>query len=531
MKVLISDKLSDAGIKIFSDTPGLTVINEPGLGKDPEKLKSVIADVDAIAIRSGTTLTADVLAHAKNLKVIGRAGIGVDNVDVAAASKQGIIVMNTPGGNVVTTAEHAIAMICALTRNIPQATASMKTGKWEKSRFMGAELFRKTLGVIGCGNIGKIVVSRALGLKMNVVAFDPFLTDEMAEELHIKKVNLDDLFKCADYITVHTPLNDKTRHLINADAFAKMKKGVYIINCARGGIVHEDDLCTAIEQGIVAGAALDVFEEEPVDPKHPLLALDKVICTPHLGASTEEAQENVAIDVANQISDFLVNGNISNAINAASASADVLQRLGPSINLGQKIGSVLGQLCDESPSEIEINYHGDINRENCAPITTAILQGLLQPMLSDVTVNSVNAPYLVKERGMQVKESKISKSSDYASLIEAVLHFKNETIRLAGTIFGKSHPRLVKFNDIHTEVNPEGQILIIKNDDKPGVVGQIGTVLGQNNINISTVQLGLNQKSKVATAFYSIQGTMNEDIKTALLKLNGVVSVRLVQIN
>lgn len=530
MKVLISDKLSEAGVSIFQKAAGIEVLNKPGLGKNVEELKKIIADVDAIAIRSETKLTADVLSCAKNLKVIGRAGIGVDNVDVAAASKMGIIVMNTPGGNVVTTAEHAIAMMCALTRNIPQATASMKAGKWEKSKFMGSELYQKTLGIIGCGNIGKIVANRAKGLKMKVISFDPFLTNELAQELEIEKVDFDDLLKRSDYISVHTPLNDKTKGIINKAAFDKMKKGVYIINCARGGIVSEEDLVLAIESGVVSGAAMDVFVKEPIDPSHPLLKLDKVICTPHLGASTEEAQENVALDIANQIVDYLIHGNIMNAINTASASAEVLSLLGPSINLGKKLGSLQGQLCTESPQEIHINYYGDVIAHNIAPITSSVLQGLLQPMLTDVAVNNVNAPFLAKERGIKVHESRINKHKDFSSLIEIILKFRDRISTVSGSIFGKENPRLVRFNNTFTELNPKGAILIIENEDKPGVVGKIGSYLGERKINISNIQLGLDESSKMATAFYSVEGCITKEIIKGIAALNGILSVHFVNL-
>jgi D-3-phosphoglycerate dehydrogenase len=525
MKILISDKLSDAGLDIFKSAQGIEILNMPGLGKDVAKLKQLIADVDAIAIRSETKLTAEILDCAKKLKVIGRAGIGVDNVDIPAASKRGIIVMNTPGGNVITTAEHAIAMMCALTRKIPQATASLKSGKWEKSKFTGSELFNKTLGVVGCGNIGKIVASRALGLRMKVISFDPFLADDVAKELDIEKVTLGEIFKRADYITVHTPLNDKTRNLINKAAFEQMKKGVYLVNCARGGIVNEADLESAIQSGIVAGAALDVFEEEPVKPNHPLLKLDQVIATPHLGAATEEAQENVSLEVAQEIVDFLVNGNIVNALNAASASGETIRKLGPVINLGQKLGWLHGQLCTESPTEITIGYFGDITAHPVAPVTTAILQGILTHMLSDVAVNSVNAPYLAKERGIRVQETITNGHSDYTTLIEVVLKFKNHQHVISGSIFGKNNPRVVRFNTIETEFVPEGTILIIQNHDKPGVVGRIGTFLGNSHVNIVNIQLGLDEKSKMATAFYSIQGACTEDVLAGLKQLEGIHSV------
>lgn len=530
MKVLISDKLSEAGLAIFKKSGKIEVLYQPGLGKDVAKLKEVIANVDALAVRSETKVTPEILACAKKLRVIGRAGIGVDNIDVAAASKSGVIVMNTPGGNVVTTAEHAISMMCSLTRSIPQATASLKAGKWEKNKFMGAELYQKILGVIGIGNIGKIVASRAQALKMNVIAFDPFLTDDIAAELGVKKVSLGELFKTADYITVHTPLNDKTRNLINAEAFKEMKKGVFIINCARGGIVNETDLLAALEADIVAGAALDVFEKEPVDPNHPLLKSDKIICTPHLGASTEEAQENVALEVATQIVDYLLNGNIVNALNTPSADADTLKKLGSVLPLAQKLGSLQGQLCSASPEQIHINYYGDLATFKTDTITTAILQGVLKHMLSDVAINAVNAPYLAKERGICIKETKITAHSDFASLIEVTLKFKNDQKVVAGTIFGKSHPRLVRFNDIYTEVNPSGQLLIIENMDRPGIVGKIGTLLGTHQVNISNMQLGLDEKTKMATAFYAVQGDVSADLIAKIKSMDGIVSVNLVDL-
>jgi D-3-phosphoglycerate dehydrogenase len=523
MKVLISDTLSDAGLEIFRQAKGIEVLYEPDIHKDLEKFKTIIADIDGLAIRSGSKVTADLLAHAKKLKVIGRAGIGVDNVDIPAASKMGTIVMNTPGGNVVTTAEHAISMMCALTRQIPQATASIKAGKWEKNRFMGAELFNKILGIVGCGNIGKIVADRALGLKMKVIAFDPFLTAEIASELGIEKVELNDLFARADYITCHTPLNDKTKHIINKEAFAKMKKGVFIINCARGGIVKEDDLAAAIEAKIVAGAALDVFEKEPVDPSNPLLKLDQVICTPHLGAATEEAQENVALDVAQQIADFLINGNIVNALNAPNVSGELLKKLGAVITLSGKIGSLHGQLCKESPEEIRIAYYGDIIKHPLASLTTAILQGVLKPMMEEGSVNAVNAPYLAKDRGIKVQESKISSHSDYATLVEVTLKFKDSERVISGSIFGNASPRIVRFNNLFPEARPEGHILIVENQDKPGVIGKIGTYLGQHSVNISRMQLGLDEASGRATAFYNVASDVSEEILSGLRKIDGII--------
>ncbi len=531
MRVLVSDKLSEAGLEILKKGKGIELDNQPGLGKDIEKLKKVIKTADAIVIRSGTTLTADIIACADNLKVIGRAGIGVDNVDVPAASKKGIIVMNTPGGNTVTTAEHAIAMMCALTRDIPQATASIKSGKWEKNKFMGSELFQKKLGVIGCGNIGKIVADRALGLKMKVITFDPFLTDEMAAKLGVQKVELDELYKNADYITIHVPKIDKTANMINAAAFSKMKKGVYLINCARGGIVNEKDLAAAIEAGIVAGAALDVFSIEPVDPANPLLKMDQVICTPHLGAATEEAQENVALDVARQIVNFLVDGTIENAVNVPSVSGEILKMLHPYISLGEKVGKLQGQLAVESPTEVVIEYSGDINKLPTASLTIAILRGILEPMLADETINAVNAPFIARERGIKVTESKSPESHNFNSLVTVTLKFKSSEKIVAGTLFGKTNPRIVRVDDYYLEAVPEGKILVIKNQDKPGVVGSIGTLLAKNAINISRLQLGLSSKhGKEATAFYNVEGNITDAVVAELKKIPGILSVQLVEL-
>lgn len=526
MKVLISDKLSDAGLEIFKKAKGLEVDYQPGLGKDIPKLKTAIATADAIAIRSGTALTSDIIDSAKQLKVIGRAGIGVDNVDVGAATKKGIIVMNTPGGNTVTTAEHAIAMMCALTRQIPQATASIKGGKWEKSRFMGSELYQKTLGVIGCGNIGKIVADRAQGLKMRVISFDPYLADELASKIGVAKVEFDQLLAESDFITIHVPKTEKTANLINKQAFSKMKKGVYLINCARGGIVDEADLAEAIQKGIVAGAALDVFEKEPVDPGNPLLKLEEVICTPHLGAATEEAQENVALEVAQQIVDFLTTGTIQNALNFPSVSGETLNVLKPYLSLAEKIGRLHGQLAHESPKEVAVEFCGELAKLPTAPMTVAVLRGILEPILEDVTVNLVNAQMIAKERGIRVAESKISDHEDFASLITVTLEFKGAKRVIAGTIFGKKHSRIVRFDDFYLEVIPEGKILIVQNEDKPGVVGNLGTLLGKNRINISSLQLGLSAKSRLAAAFYSVEGNVTGPILAEIQKIPGIISVQ-----
>ncbi len=523
-KILISDKLSDAGLAILKAAPGLEVEMKAGL--KPDELKAIIGEYDGLVIRSGTKVTADLLTAATKLKIIGRAGIGVDNVDTVAASKKGIIVENTPGGNVVTTAEHAIAMMFAVARKIPQATGSMKDKKWEKTKFVGAELYNKTLGIVGVGNIGKIVADRCLGLKMKVIAYDPFLSKESAAKMGVELVELDDLFARADFISVHTPLNDKTRNLIDKTAFSKMKKGVYIINCARGGIVNEDSLVTAIQEGKVAGAALDVFEQEPINPEHPLLKLDQVVCTPHLGASTDEAQENVSVEVAEQMVEYFVNGVVKNAVNFPSISKELASILQPYLSIAEKLGKVQGQLAEENPEEILIEYSGELSNLPVASLTVSILKGVLENLLSDVSVNFVNAPFIAKERGIKVTEAKLNEGKDFKNLIEISVKSSKGIQKVSGTIFGNKHPRLVRINDFYLEALPEGHVLLIHNSDKPGVIGNIGTLLGKNSINISRMQLGLLTEKNEAIAFYNIDQVIKPEILAEISKLPNIISVK-----
>lgn len=525
-RVLVSDTLSEPGLALLKSCPSIVLDYQPGLGKDVTKLKAAIKDAEGLVIRSGTTVTKEILEAARQLKVIGRAGIGVDNVDVDEASRRGVIVMNTPGGNVITTAEHAISLMCALARSIPQATASMKAGKWEKSKFMGSELSGKTLGLIGAGNIGKIVASRAQGLKMKVIAFDPFLTDELAEKLEVERVSLDELFARSDFITIHTPLNDKTRHLINKDAFAKMKKGVFIVNAARGGIVHELDLVAAIEQGIVAGAALDVFEQEPPPADHPLLREDRVISTPHLGAATAEAQENVAVEVAEQFADFFQHDVIRNAVNFPSLSGKMREVLAPFQTLAEKLGSLHGQLAEEAPTELAIEYRGDITDYSLATLTSRIVYGLLRPISEPDSVNPVNAISVAKDRGIQVIESKVREAGDYTNLIRVSVTFsKGKRLRIAGTVFGKSAIKLVSFDEVFLEAPLDGTIVVIHNEDRPGVIGRVGTCLGEHQVNISWMQLGC-KKNGQAISFYGVERDVEPDIVAALAKTPGLVSVQ-----
>src|SRR3989338_728098 len=525
MRVLVSDKLSERGIKILQEGKGISVDAKTGL--KPEELIKIIGDYDALVIRSNTKVTPEIVEAATHLKVIGRAGIGVDNVDLPSASKKGIVVMNTPTGNAVTTAEHAIAMMFAVSRKIPQATASLKAGKWEKNQFTGRELTGKILGIIGAGNIGKIVANRALGLKMQVMAFDPFLSKEVAEKIGIQSVGLDELVQRSDYITIHTPLNDKTRDLVNAALFKKMKKGVFVINCARGGIVNEKDLEEAIRSGIVAGAALDVFVKEPPPADHPLLQLDQVVVTPHLGAATGEAQENVATEIAAQIVDFLVNGTITNAVNVPSVSGEMLKVMQPYISLAEKLGGLQGQLTDRLPQELTIEYRGDVTRFDGQPLTAALLKGFLSAMIGDTntTVNYVNAPYIAKDRGLKIVESKVSEHQDFSSLITLTVKSDREQSVVSGTIFGKTNPRIVQWNEFYLEASPEGQILVIYNEDVPGVIGMIGTYLGEKKINISRMQLGLGAKAKKAVGFFNVEGGVTPEIVAGLKKLKHIISV------
>lgn len=525
-KVLVSDKLNEEGLKILQDCAELQVDAKAGL--PPEELLKIIKNYDALIIRSGTKVTSDILEAANKLKLIGRAGIGVDNVDLAAASKRGVIVENTPSGNAVTTAEHAVAMMFAVSRMIPQATMSLKGGKWEKKKFVGRELCNKTLGVIGVGNIGKIVAERALGLKMKVLAFDPFLTPEAAAKMGIELVDLDTLFARADYITLHVPMNDKTRGLLNKKSFAKMKDGVFIINCARGGVVNETDLLNALDNGKIGGAALDVFEIEPPPEDYPLLGHPKVICTPHLGASTDEAQVNVAVEVAEQVVDYFTKGEVRNAVNFPSISGELAKILQPYLELSEKMGLILGHLVqEESPREIHIDYIGELAEYPMAPMTTCLLKGVLEVVLTDQgNVNYVNSPVLAKERGIKVKESKVHEAEGFTSLVEVTIKTSKGKHIVSGTIFGTKNPRIVRIDDFYLEAVPEGHILLIRNIDKPGVIGSVGTCLGKHKVNISRMQLGLNTTSGEAMSLYNVDSPVGEKVLEEIKALSNILSVR-----
>jgi D-3-phosphoglycerate dehydrogenase / 2-oxoglutarate reductase len=520
-KILISDNLSQEGIEIFKKTPGIEVDVRTALS--PEELKAIIPDYDALVIRSATKATAEVIERAERLAVIGRAGIGLDNVDIPAASKRGIVVMNTPGGNAVTTGEHAIAMMLSLVRMIPQATASMKAGKWEKNKFTGHEFMNKTLGIIGTGRVGSIVADRAQGLKMKVLAFDPFIAPEAAEKMGITLATIEEVFAQADIITVHTPLTKETRGIINAGAFAKMKQGVFIINCARGGIVSEQDLYEALVSGKVAGAALDVFEEEPTR-NMALIGLPNVICTPHLGASTDEAQINVAVAIAEQIVAYLTTGEIKGAVNFPSVSAELLTVIRPYLNLAEKLGKFEAQLVTGAVTEVVVEYSGEILNHNVAPVTISLLKGLLTPILSE-SVNYINAPLVAKERGIKVIEARSSEMQDYTSLISVTITTASETICAAGTIFGRQEPRIVRINQFTVEVIPEGRMLVMFNEDKPGVIGNVGTTLGQGGVNISRLHLSREQVEGKAMVVLGTDSAVPAAVIKKLRKLPNVLSV------
>ena len=518
-KVLISDKMDPNAAAIFRER-GCEV--DEITGKTPEELKAIIGNYDGLAIRSSTRVTQEILDAAPNLKVIGRAGIGVDNVDIPAASAKGVVVMNTPFGNSITTAEHAIALIFALARQLPEANAQTQAGLWPKNGFMGVEVTGKTLGLIGAGNIGSIVASRALGLKMKVVAFDPFLTPERAVEMGVEKAELDQLLARADFITLHTPLTDQTRNILSAENLAKTKKGVRIVNCARGGLIDEAALKDGLDSGHIAGAALDVFVTEPAK-ESPLFGTPGFICTPHLGASTNEAQVNVALQVAEQMADYLVNGGVTNALNMPSLSAEEAPKLKPYMALAEKLGSLVGQLTRDSVPRISIHTEGAATELNQKPIVAAVLAGFMR-VQSD-TVNMVNAPYLAKERGLEVREVKTEREGDYHTLIRVSVKTEAGERSVVGTLFSNAEPRLVELFGIKVEAELTGHMMYIVNEDAPGFIGRIGTLLGENAINIGTFNLGRHTAGGEAILLLSLDSAIPEDVLTKACQLTGVKTV------
>ena len=519
-RVLISDALSPAAVQIFRDR-GIDVDFQPALGKDKDKLAAIIGDYDGLAIRSASKVTPAILANAAKLKVIGRAGIGVDNVDIPAATAKGIIVMNTPFGNSITTAEHAIAMMFSIARQIPDADRTTQAGKWEKNKYMGVELTSKTLGVIGCGNIGSIVADRALGLKMKVIAFDPYLSPERAVAIGVEKVELDELLRRADFITLHVPMTAQTKNVLSREALAKTKKGVRIINCARGGLVDEQALRDALDAGHVAGAAFDVFSEEPATA-NPLFGHPNVICTPHLGAATTEAQENVALQVAEQMSDYLLSGAITNAVNFPSISAEDAPKLRPFVALAEKLGSFLGQLTEAPIKGIRIEYEGKVADLNVRPLTAAAVTGVLRPFLSDI--NMVNAVPIANDKGITVDEVKReAPGGNLESRIMITVEAEDMPRHAAGTVLADGKPRIVEIRSIAMDAEFAPHMLYVRNDDKPGFIGRFGSLLGDAGVNIATFNLGRDKPGGDAICFVAVDERISDEL---LAKIHQIPQVK-----
>jgi D-3-phosphoglycerate dehydrogenase / 2-oxoglutarate reductase len=518
-RVLISDALSPAAVQIFKDR-GIDVTFDANLGKDKDKLAAMIGDYDGLAIRSATKATAKLLESAAKLKVIGRAGIGVDNVEIPAATAKGIIVMNTPFGNSITTAEHAISMMLALARQIPEADVSTRAGKWEKNRFMGVEITGKTLGVIGCGNIGSIAADRAVGLKMRVIAYDPFLTPERALKIGVEKVELDELLARADFITLHVPMTEKTKNILSRENLAKTKKGVRIVNCARGGLVDEEALAELLKSGHVAGAAFDVFSVEPAE-QNPLFSAPNVICTPHLGASTNEAQENVALQVAEQMSDYLLRGAITNAVNFPSITAEEAPRVKPFVALAEKLGAFLGQLTEAAVKGIRIVYEGKVRELNTKPMTSAAIAGVLRPFLSEI--NMVNAAAIAKDKGITVDETFRESAEDGEARIKIFVDAEDMTRHAAGTVLSDGVPRITEIREIKIDAAFAPHMVYVRNDDKPGFIGAFGSVLGEAGVNIATFNLGRNRPGGDAICYVAVDERVSDDL---IAKIEAIPQVK-----
>jgi len=526
VKVLVSDNLAVEGIELLKESPDITVDVKPKL--ELQELISQIGKYDALVVRSATKVTREVIDAAKNLKVIGRAGVGVDNIDVESASKRGILVMNTPGGNTISAAEHTMSMLLALSRCIPQANISLKSRQWEKKKFLGTEIFKKTLGIIGVGRIGGEVAKRAQSFGMDIIAYDPFISKAHAREVGVKLVSFQELITQADYITIHVPLTPETKHIINRETINQMKEGVKIINCARGGIIDEAALAEAVKSGKVGGAALDVFENEPPFDS-PVLGLENIIVTPHLGASTEEAQINVARDIALQVLDFLKKGIVRNAVNMPELDPEKMKTLGPYIALCEKLGRLQAQISEGGFTHISVQYSGEILHYEIKPLTIALLKGLLEPIL-ERQVNFVNAPLIAQERGIEVTESKVSKVEDFANLImvQAVTE-KGENV-VAGTLLGKKEPRLVRIGEFDLDVIPEGYMLLCSNLDKPGVIGKIGTILGNRKINIAGMQVGRKTVGGRALTIINVDCDISKEVLKEIEGIPEIVEVKMVNL-
>ena len=526
MKILISDSLAEEGIDILKREKSFQVDIKTKLPS--EELKKIIPAYDALIVRSQTKVTKEIIKHAKKLKFIGRAGVGLDNIDVDEASKNGIVVMNAPGGNTVSTAEHTFSLILSLSRNIPQADLSVKKGEWEKKKFMGVELYGKTLGIIGLGRIGTEVAKRAISFKMKVIAHDPFLIPEKAKALGIESVDLETLLKKSDYITIHTPLTANTRHIIDGKAFKKMKKGMRIINCARGGIVDEKALLQAVESGIVVGAALDAYEKEPPG-KSDITQNAKIVTTPHLGASTEEAQINVAIDIAHGIKDALTDKGIRSAVNAPSIEPELLEVIKPYLDLAEKIGNMHGQLVEGSIKKVKIKYVGDIVKYNLDHVTRSIMKGMLAPVLEE-SVNYVNALVIARERGIRINEEKTEEIEDFANLIIVEAETSKAKNSIMATLFTKIDPRIVKINQFYVDAVPAGYMLVIYNQDKPGIVGQIGTIMGKNNINIAGMTFGRAKEGGDAITLLNVDSPVSEKVLNQVKKARYIRKAKFIKL-
>jgi len=527
IKILVSDPLSEEGLKILKEVKEFQVDVKTDL--KPEALKEIIKDYDALIVRSATKVTKDIIDAAVSLKVIGRAGVGLDNVDLEAATQKGIIVMNTPAGNTISTAEHTVSMILALSRNIPQANASTKKGEWKRSKFMGVELYGKVLGIVGLGRIGTEVAKRALSFGMKVLAYDPFLSREVAEGLGIEVAELKDLLVSSDYITVHTPLTDETRHMISTKEFGLMKNGVRIINCARGGIIDEAALVNAVKEGKISGAAMDVFEKEPLSPESELLNLDNVITTPHLGASTEEAQVNVAIEVAEIVRDALLGKGIRNAANYPCIEAEVCKFLEPYINLTEKLGVFSSQLVEGRFQELNISYSGEIIQYDLSPLTMSLVKGILSPILKE-TVNFINAIALAKERGIKIKEAKTSKEEEFVNLIQLEIKTDKETKRINGTLSANKQPRIVKIDDYYAEISPTGEMIVIQNRDRPGIIGNLGSLMGKHKINIAAMTFGREKPGGKAITVLNVDSPVSADVLDKIKKTENILAVKVIRL-
>lgn len=526
-RVLVTDPVAEPGLALLRRHPAFVV--EERLKIAPADLKKALLSVDALIIRSETKVTADVMPQNGTLKVIGRAGVGVDNVDVEAATRAGILVMNAPEGNTIAAAEHAMALMLSALRNVPRATASLKAGEWKRSKFTGREMFRKTLGVVGLGRIGAEVAKRAASFGMEVIGSDPMLTAERARELGAELVEVKDIIRRADVITLHAPLTPRTRHMLGAKEFAGMKKGVVIVNCARGGLIDEAALAAAIHAGRVGAAAIDVFEQEPPAPTNPLLKLEQVVVTPHLGASTEEAQVNVSTVVAEQIRDYLVSGLVRNAVNAPATAPEALSVLGPYLNLAERMGRFIVQLSDGAPRKLEVEARGELAAKANASLAAAAVKGALSIALRE-RVNVVNARALARDRGIEVAELTSPEADEFASLIRVTLTTSSERRSMDGTIIGRDEPHVVAIDGLHLDIVPQGTMITFTNVDRPGIVGRVGTILGKAKINIAGLHLGRIAIGKKAVSIFSVDNAVDPAVLKELAKLPELTEVRVVTI-